>query len=85
MSFNAITSEFQLEYSVEDVSERHVTEIFLWPARYGPAGAHVVASASVGTVRVDYAGTNSSWVHVYASNGLKVGARVTISITKSQR
>ena len=85
MAFNASTSEFQLEYVVGGVSERHVTEIFLWPGRYGVAGAHVVASATVGTVRLDYTRNGSSWVRVYAGTGLRVGARVMVSITKPLR
>ena len=81
MRFNSTTSTFQLEYTV---GAKHVaalpTEIFVWPERY-PGGANVSVLASAGQVRVDY-DDNASKVLVYATEGMQMGSRVTVSISK---
>jgi endoglycosylceramidase len=81
MFFNVSSSQFKLQYEVSDIDLQAAaaTEIFLWPSRY-PGGANVTAAASVGTVKVDYDGTGSS-VRVYPGEGIKEGARVTVSIS----
>lgn len=79
MLFDTRNGEFKLQYDTKQgIDTRVPTEIFLWPERY-PGGAKVDATASKGSVRVDYNGTGSS-VRVYNQGDLEHGARVTVRI-----
>lgn len=85
MSFNASSPEspFELVYTLGSVQPDLASEIFIWPSRYD-GGAIVNASASVGSVRVEYDG-KSSWVRIFPSKGVVVGARITVTINSKQR
>jgi endoglycosylceramidase len=80
MQFNATSSSFELHYDVGTIDPGIATEIFVWPGRY-PQGAVVLASASAGSVRVDYDG-KARWVRIYPGDGLQIGVRVVVSISK---
>jgi|ERR1712216_272475 len=80
MAYDELTAAFELQYDVGSVAPDMATEIFALPERY-PGGADVSASASEGNVRVEYDG-KSSWIRVHAADGLQVGARVTVKVSK---
>merc|ERR1712194_296364 len=78
--FNVTSSDFRLEYVIKKSDPAVPTEIFVWPDRY-PGGADVAATASDGSVRVEYDGTGRQ-VLVYADQGVKEGTRVVVKISR---
>eukprot|EP00931_Biecheleriopsis_adriatica_P023946 TRINITY_DN15012_c0_g1_i2.p1 TRINITY_DN15012_c0_g1~~TRINITY_DN15012_c0_g1_i2.p1 ORF type:complete len:685 (+),score=124.34 TRINITY_DN15012_c0_g1_i2:75-2129(+) len=80
MYFDTKYASFHLQYKTKEGVDMQVpTEIFLWPERY-PGGALVEASASAGSVRVEYAGAGSSAVRVYPAEKLTAGTLIRVSI-----
>lgn len=79
MFFNVTSSDFELKYVVRNLDSGVATEIYVWPERY-PGGANVEASASSGSMRVDYDG-KSSQVLVYSETGVQEGTQVVVKIS----
>ena len=84
MYFNVSSGDFELQYAAKDAGGAP-TEIFAWRPRY-PGGALVTATASAGTMRVEYdAAGGSSLVHVYAGTDVAEGVRVVVNIRRRER
>merc|ERR1712066_891997 len=58
MRFNVTSNDFVLKYNAPRIDSSIPTEIYVWPERY-PGGANVTATASSGSMRVQYDGEGS--------------------------